>query len=172
MEILNYYPQEITLTANIFIVALLILLNHGFVEFGLRIGLHRIRKPSGGWVRPAKKPSGGKVRRVEAFGSEPIGPGSVETEGSVGREAFRWNGSRGPRLRAVGSAGRNADRWNGPRAAKPSGETVRRGRDLRVTLSNEPGRAETDRSTGSSCFRAAGSMGWGSSGRRINGRNA
>ena len=63
----------------------------------------------------------------EAFGPEPIGPGSVETEGLAGREAFRWNGSRGPRLRAVGSAGRNADRWTGPRAGKPSGETVRRG---------------------------------------------
>ena len=67
MEILNYYPQEITLTANFFIGALLILLNHGLVEFGLRIGLHRIRKPSGGWVRPARKPSGGKVWRVGPF---------------------------------------------------------------------------------------------------------
>ena len=45
-------------------------------------------------------------------------------------------------------------------------------RGLRVMPSNEPGRAETERSTGSNCFRAADSMGWGSSGHRINGRNA
>ncbi len=108
----------------------------------------------------------------EAFGPEPIGPGSVETEGSAGREAFRWNGSRGPRLRAVGPAGRDADRRKGHGPGSPRVKRFRGCRDLRVTPSNEPRRTETERSTGSSCFRAAGSMGWGSSGHRNNGRNA
>ena len=64
MEILRDYPQENTARLKFCIVGSRILFNHGVVEFGLRIGRHGIRKPSGGWVRPATKPSGGKVRRV------------------------------------------------------------------------------------------------------------
>ncbi len=91
---------------------------------------------------------GGRV----AFGPRPIGPGSLEMEGAAGREAFRWNGSRGPRLRAVGPAGRDGDGRKGRGPGSPRVKRFGGARDLRVSLSNEPGRAETERPIGSSCF--------------------
>ncbi len=69
-----------------------------------------------------------------AFGPRLIGPGSVEMDGSAGRETFRWNGSGGPRLRADGPTDRKAGRRKGQRAGKPSGETVWRSGGLRVSL--------------------------------------
>ena len=142
------------------------------MKFGLRIGFHRTQKPSSGWVRPAKKPLGGKVWRVGGFRARAHWTGKRKDRMVGGPRSFRWKGSGGPRLRAVGPAGQNADSWSGPRAAKPLCGAVRRGRDLRVALFTGLGHAEAEKPTGLSCFRAAGLMGRGSSGRRINGRNA
>ena len=90
------------------------------------------------------------------------GPGSLLVKRSAGSppSGGRPSGSRrGKMERSIGPGSPRVKRFGGAH-------------DLRVTLSNEPGRAETERSTGSSCFRAAGSTGWGSSGHRNNGRNA
>ncbi len=97
------------------------------MEFGLRIGLHGIRKPSGGWIRPATKPSGGKVRRVGglrvlAHRAGTHGDGRVGGPGSLSVERFEGSPPSGGR--PSGSGCRLTER---PRAGKPSGETVRRG---------------------------------------------
>jgi hypothetical protein len=75
------------------------------MEFGLRIGLHGIRKPSGGRVWPAKMPSGGKVRRVGGLRARAHrtgkrgdgrggGPGSLSVERFEGSPAFGRSAQR------------------------------------------------------------------------------
>ena len=203
VEILSDYPQEIISNSIFIIVANSHSPDHCRVEFGLRIEVHRIQKPSGGWIRPTGKPSGGRVQRATGLRARAwrVGKRGEGRVGGPGRHSVER--PEGPRLRAVGPAGREVERRNGRQAGKPSGGPARRGRDLRMALVDGPGRAEmdrptdrdalgwngseggdlriapadesrrarTERSTGSRCFRAAGPMGWGSSGHRINGRN-
>ena len=102
-----------------------------FVEFGLRIGLHRIMKPSGGSVRPARKPYGRKVGGSEGLRCrEPIGPGSCG-DGKDGRTGKpfameRFDGSPLSGLNGRQRIGKLVDGMvHG--IGKPSGETVWRG---------------------------------------------
>ncbi len=104
----------------------------------------------------------------EAFGPSPIGPGSEKTERPAGREAIRWIGPRGKALSGGGPSGSGHGKTEGPRAGKPSGGTVWRSGAF-GSRAKEPESAKTERSTGSSCFRAALSVGWGSSDHRDNG---
>ncbi|MFB3083783.1 MAG: hypothetical protein ACE1Z4_10085 [Gammaproteobacteria bacterium] len=78
------YPQENSAKPKFFIVDLRILFNLIIVEFGLRIAQPRDPKALG-WMDPIGQEAFGGS---EAFGPSPIGPGSLKTDWSAGREAF------------------------------------------------------------------------------------
>ena len=118
--------------------------------------------------RRAGKPFGGSVRGGRRFrAADPAGrdTGRRKGHGPGSPRAERFGGA-GPSGRAPTS--REARRRNGPRAGKPSGGTVWRSGAF-GSRAKEPESAKTERSTGSSCFRAALSVGWGSSDHRDNG---